>query len=142
MKRAKKDLVDLLNELAELYSILGENYREKAYKTAASNIRHYLPEELGPETIPSLEQNRIPGVGKGISGKISEFIRTGRIIELLRLRKSKIVQAYRAFGGVLGVGPTTAKKFINMGLYTLSDLRRAVKEKRVVLTDVQKIGLD
>ena len=138
---ANNDLISILNELAHYYSLLGETYREKAYRVAAINIKNYLNVTITRENIESNVKGKIPGVGAGIYKKILEFAQTGKINELFTLRKSKIIKAYLVLSKIIGIGPQTIKKFINLNIYSLNDLKRAVKQNKVILTDVQKIGL-
>ncbi len=125
----------MLTEFADISAAAGSTFREKAYRNAVREISK-LDYAI---TMRMLESRKIPGIGAGILEKIREFIQTGRVAELDRLRAH--FRASRELGQILGVGPATAKKWIESGILSLSDLRRAVASRKIVLTNMQKYGL-
>lgn len=134
-----REIVELLNEFSEIMEIEGELYRSRAYKRASDSIKKLQYDiRIRP---PDLRENKIPAIGAGIIDKLNEYIRTGKIRELEKLRQSRSVRAFREFSGILGVGPVTIRDWIAMRIYNLPALRRAVARGRVVLNNTQKLGL-
>ena len=81
---------DRLHEAADLLHAQGANpFRVSAYRKAAATVRD-LPEELAAivdrEGLPGLEA--LPNIGRGIAAALLEMTRTGRWIQLERLRGS------------------------------------------------------
>jgi DNA polymerase (family X) len=81
---------DKLREAAALLEAQGANpFRVSAYRRAADTLRD-LPGDIGPiierEGAEGLEA--LPGIGRGIAGALVEMWRTGRWVQLERLRGS------------------------------------------------------
>jgi DNA polymerase/3'-5' exonuclease PolX len=129
-------IINILEEFAQISSIVGEVYKEKAYHNAINIIKH-IDWELNNENI----DKKIPGIGKNIFKKIQEFLRTGEIKELIRLKNKKEIVAYSVFSKIIGVGPATISEWIRNGIYTLSDLRKSISTDKIVLNNMQKYGL-
>lgn len=135
-----KELIIALSKLQEIMTILGDEYRAKAYKGAVSELKK-LNFEITPATLNQFKQMKIPGIGEGITYKITEFVTRGRMAELDKLEASKAVKSFRELSGIAGVGPATINTWRDMDIDTLPKLRRAVARGRVVLNKVQKYGL-
>jgi len=72
MKNA--DIAAIFNAMADLLEIKGENpFRIRAYRKAAFTI-----ESLGKDASTLSEDDllELPGIGKDLAGKISEYLRT------------------------------------------------------------------
>jgi DNA polymerase (family 10) len=86
MSDTKQDVLDMLRALTEL-TLLEEadpqSFRVRAYENATQAIAAQAT-DLGRLSLKDLQ--KIEGVGKSISEKISEFLQTGRVqkLELLR----------------------------------------------------------
>src|ERR1700756_59482 len=67
----------LLREYAELLAITGgDPFRARNYEKAAKAVAGY-PEDIG--RMPAADLTKIPGVGKSIAAKITEYQRTSTI---------------------------------------------------------------
>ena len=101
------EVARLFDLMADLLEIKGENpFRIRAYRRAAQNVEA-LPEEIEALAAEGrLEE--IPGIGHDLAGKISEYLKTGRMKDVEVLRKvipAGVVELMQ----VPGVGPKTAK---------------------------------
>ena len=79
-------LVDALREIADLLDLAGERFKPEAYRRAARSL-----EPIGPELAARDREGRIselPGIGPAIEAKVREYLTTGRIAYLDRLRAS------------------------------------------------------
>lgn len=132
-----KSLLGLLIQIQDASEVLGHVYRAKAYRRAIFEISKLNYDVKGP----LVNISKIPGVGSGIAAKIMEFINTGNIKEVDELTSGKEYQAYKAFGGITGVGPATIASWIKSRIYTLSQLRQAISRGKIVLNNMQKYGL-
>jgi len=125
-------LANELNFLREIAEITNNPYKERAYKIAIKQVIS------GPELRVG---DKVPGVGDKIQKKISEFLTTGKISEAEELRQSPPIMARHELGQLLGVGPATAKKWVEMGISNLAQLSEQVALGRVKLNHMQELGL-
>lgn len=110
-----QELVKLLQEMAELKEVLGENrFKVVAYQRAAENL-NYASEDLADiyrqKGLKGLDE--IDGVGEAIAGHIEEYLKTGQVKEWYNLRK-KVGPAVLELMDIPGVGPKTAKKLVDI----------------------------
>ena len=105
MPRSNDDVERALLEFADLLAIVGDDpYKPRAYEKAARAVGGY-PEDLRGSDEPGVLA--IPGVGKSIAAKVSEFLRTGTFHELEALR-SQVPSGVRAMTAIPGFGPKKA----------------------------------
>jgi DNA polymerase (family 10) len=93
--------------MADLLEIRGENpFRIRAYRRAALNLQS-LTEAV---EVLAREQrlDEIPGIGADLAGKITEYLRTGRMKDLEAARKG-IPRGVVELMGIPGIGPKTAR---------------------------------
>ena len=116
-----------LDEFADLLEADGVEYKPRAYRRAAENVREY-PGDVeglaaeGPDAVGEIE-----GVGDAISAKVVEYIETGEIEELAELREALPVDM-PALTAVEGVGPkTVGSLYETLGITTLDELEAAAE---------------
>jgi NAD-dependent DNA ligase/predicted flap endonuclease-1-like 5' DNA nuclease len=127
-KSMNKELIDIMEELADIMMRQGEPFKSRAYKKASETIMSY------PGEITDVKQlKNQPGIGKTIMDKLEEFQKTGTLRVLERERKNPM----NLFTNIYGVGPKKAKQLIEDGITTIDQL----KENEGKLNDTQKIGL-
>jgi Helix-hairpin-helix domain len=108
---------------AKAYEAHAAPFKAKAYRTAARNVSG-LNYEITAENLAEVVKS-VRGVGKSIGAAIAEYVNEGQMSALQALRGNKHVKAYKFFAGILGVGPSTAAKWIRAGIYTRQALQRA-----------------
>jgi DNA polymerase (family 10) len=120
-----------LEEFADLLEARGVEYKPRAYRRAAENVREH-PDSVadlartGAEAVADIE-----GVGDAISAKIVAYVETGEIEELEALR-SELPVEMDALTRVEGVGPKTVGTLYEaLGVRTLEDLESAARAGRV-----------
>ncbi|KAF0306864.1 DNA polymerase beta [Amphibalanus amphitrite] len=87
-------------------------------RKAASVLSHH------PERITSGEQARqLAGIGRKIADKIDEFLQTGHLRKLDKIRASDVAVATAELSRVSGIGPAKARQLIDGGVRTLEELR-------------------
>jgi DNA polymerase/3'-5' exonuclease PolX len=133
------EIISIIERLAHIADLRGDTHREKAYRAAILGISSLKWSILAEPA--RIETEKIPGVGKGIKNKLLEYVRTGKVAELIDLEGSKDVRAYSELSKIAGVGPKTAANWIRSGIYTLADLRTMLAQGKIELTHVQKYGL-
>ena len=120
-----KDVADILERMGTLLEIKGEIvFKTRAYYKAAETIAN-LPEDI--ETVR--KENRltgIPGIGKTLAGKISQYLDTGKMNayeELIREVPEGLLDVVH----VPSIGPKKAKLFFDqLEVKSVADLRKAV----------------
>ena len=123
---------DRLREAADLLEAQGANpFRVSAYRNAAATVRD-LPEDL--ETLVQREGveglDALPGVGRGIASALLEMVRTGRWMQLERLRGSS--DPVQLFTAVPGLGHRLAERIHDeLHVDTLEGLEIAAHDGRL-----------
>lgn len=137
MKNA--ELADLFARMADLMEILGENkFKIAAYRRGADAIRG-TTEDI--EKIAARGGLRgIAGVGEAISGKIAQYLETGRVERYEEL-KAKCPESLVEVMHVPGVGPKTALKvWREAGIATVAQLRDVLATDPARLTSLRGLG--
>ncbi|KAI1814109.1 hypothetical protein GGS20DRAFT_585865 [Poronia punctata] len=125
------ETITLLEEMAEEHSLWNETWRVQSYRKAIATIRRHSTKITTAE-----EAAALPHIGKSLASHIEEIASTGHFKKLDELRKEPQREALRLFCNVYSVGVGTAKKWVDLGYRTLSDLRSKAK-----LSANQKIGV-
>ncbi len=126
-----KEIAAILNEVADLLDIQGENeFRIRSYRNAARTISESsknLREIAGNKK----EIQEMPGIGKSMVGKIQEIAGTGKLKQLEKLRK-KIPPGLLEVMKLEQMGPQRTKILYNkLNISSIEDLRKAVEEGKV-----------
>ena len=135
---AKEGVVSFFEELTEL-TILDEgsaqSFRARAYENALHEIQG-LSEDIGAMTKKQLME--LPGVGKSTADKIREFLDTGKVEKLEKLRK-KYPEEFASLTKIPGLGPKTLVRLRNeLGINNIEDLRAAIDQQK--LRDLKGLG--
>lgn len=120
------EIADILERMGTLLEIKGEIvFKTRAYFKAAETIAN-LPEDI--ETIR--KENRltaIPGIGKTLAEKISEYLDKGKMSAYQELIK-EIPEGLLEVVNIPSIGPKKAKLFFeHLKVKTVADLRKAVE---------------
>jgi len=122
------ELAGRFEEFADLLEADGVEYKPRAYRRAAENIRAFpipIADRLADGDEAVLEE--IEGVGDAISSKIVEYVETGHIEELEELRAELPIDI-ADITRIEGVGPKTAGKlYRKLDIETLDDLEAAAE---------------
>jgi DNA polymerase (family 10) len=116
-------LSEAFSELASLLQLAGANvFKVRAYERAARAMDQ-LPDDL--ERVVSEGRLRtVDGIGEGIALKVEEFLQTGQMAELEKLR-AQFPPGVRALWRLPGLGPKKLKALIDLGVKDLEGLRAA-----------------
>lgn len=142
----KKDLKSLIlkifNKILKFHLTLGEKgnistkFRIDSYKKAIKSIEKYKKPIYSSSNVENLN-----GIGKGFLEKINEIEKTGTLKIYENIIKNKSSEASYKFLEIWGIGPVLSKEIVNKKIYTINNLKKAVKNKKIILTDQQLIGL-
>ncbi len=123
-------LAALFTQLADLLEFQGANpFRIRAYRKAAQNLES-LSEDI--EQLDQQERLRdIPGIGEDLSSKIHEYLTTGKIHELNRLKRT-VPPGVLDLMTVPSVGPKTTKLlYERLHITSVAQLERAARDHRL-----------
>ncbi|WP_121822191.1 DNA polymerase/3'-5' exonuclease PolX [Halostella salina] len=125
------EVADRFEEMADLLAAKGVDYKPRAYRRAAENIREF-PRPIDERAIQGPDAVEvIDGVGEALAEKVVEYVETGEIAELEALRDELPVEM-DALTRVEGVGPKTVGDLYEaLGIRTLDDLERAAREGEI-----------
>lgn len=119
-----KDVADLLERMGTLLEIKGEIvFKTRAYFKAAENIAN-LPEDI--DVVCKEDRlEKIPGIGKALAEKITQYLETGHMEAYQKLTQ-EIPESVLEVVGVPSVGPKKAKLFYEkLKVKSRDDLRKA-----------------
>ncbi|SNZ13033.1 DNA polymerase (family 10) [Natronoarchaeum philippinense] len=120
-----------LEEMADLLEANDVEYKPRAYRRAAENIRDHPASVTDLAADDPAQLDEIDGVGDAIAEKIVEYVETDTIGELEDLRQELPVEM-EALTRVEGVGPKTVGTLYRaLGVRTLTDLDRAAREEKI-----------
>jgi DNA polymerase (family 10) len=129
MARSNDAVAELFQEYADLIAITGgEAFRARVYEKAARSIAGY-PADVATLERAGLEQ--IPNVGGSTAGKIQEYLSTGRIEAVEKLR-GRIPPGVRELTRIPGLGPKRAVAlYEQLGVGSIAELATAIEDGRV-----------
>ncbi|HAJ26890.1 MAG TPA: DNA polymerase/3'-5' exonuclease PolX [Syntrophus sp. (in: bacteria)] len=131
MERTKEEIIAILDELALLLEIKGENpFKSKAYANAARSL-----EALDEDLDLVVREGRlatIKGVGEAISKKIAELAATGELKYYDDL-KATIPAGHFEMLKIPGLGPKKIRfLYDKLGIETIGELEYACQENRLL----------
>ena len=124
-----QEVAKIFYDMALLFEAEGVSFKPQAYERAALALKAmsedvaYIYKKDGTKGL-----NRIPGIGKGMTEKIEEYLKSGRIKEYMAMQK-KLPMNMAEITSVEGVGPKMAKELYSMlNIKSLKDLEKAAKK--------------
>jgi apurinic endonuclease APN1 len=145
-KSSKKDIIlKILNNILLYYETYGNKsnistrYRIDSYKKAIKTIEKLKTPIHNANNIKGL-----PSIGKGMYNKINEIIKTGKLKQYENFKKTQKLNSLnyiKEFKKIWGIGNSAVKKIIAKKIYTINDLKNAIKKNKLKLTEQQMIGL-
>ena len=141
-KNIKKLILKIFGEILFFHESLGKKgnistrYRIDSYRKAIKSISNYDNPIYGSNNVKDLVS-----IGKGMCEKIDEIANTGTLQIYENIKKNDHLKSFKLFQNIWGIGPQFSQELVNNNIFTLNDLRKAVKEKKILLTKQQKIGL-
>ncbi|MBW2987259.1 DNA polymerase/3'-5' exonuclease PolX [Candidatus Woesearchaeota archaeon] len=123
------EVAKILYEIADLLDLQDIQFKPRAYRKAAQSIEAMSKDIKTVWKKGELED--IPGVGKSISEKIDEYLRTGKSKYLNSLKK-KLPIDIEEITAVEGLGVKKAKiLYDKLKIKTLKDLEKAAKQHKI-----------
>jgi len=139
---ANLGLLNKVRQLKEYYILVEpDKIRSLAYGRAWLVIKNY------PEEIMSGQQiAHLPGIGAKMVKKVNEYTKDGEMEVFKALDiTDKLAKAQESalqdVGAVLGIGPARALALHRQGIHTTDDLISAAEKGKVVLNNLEQLGL-
>src|SRR3989344_1100709 len=100
-----QEIADILYRIADILELQEVEWKPQAYRKAARSLESLTTpvEDIYKRNgLKSLDE--IPGIGLGISKKIEEFLKTGKIHEFEKLKK-QMPRGFDDMMEIMGLGP-------------------------------------
>jgi len=125
-----KEVAAMLNELADLMEIKGDNpFRIRAYQNAARSITSQSEKLI--DIVKEERLQDIKGVGEGLAGIITEIFETGTSSQLEELKR-ELPAGISELLNIPGLGPKRAHHlYYELEINNIDDLKIALKENQV-----------
>lgn len=126
-----REIIDKLNELADLLDIKGDNeFRVRAYRNAARSLSGFT-RNIAEMVEKDEDLSSIPGIGKSMSDKIREIVKTGELKQLNELSR-EIPSSLIDIMKLEQLGAQRTKILSEtLQIKTIDDLEKAVKAGKV-----------
>lgn len=126
----KRAIVRILEQMALIHEILGSNtFRVRAFVNGAQALEDWEGDLEAQVEAGTLTE--IHGIGKGLSGVISDLVRTDGSAEYEELR-SQLPAGLLELKKIPGVGPKKIRALHEqLGVGSIDDLEKACQEQRV-----------
>lgn len=124
-----KKIGEIFYDIADILEMRNIKWKPQAYRKAAKSIEVLnIPiERLAKQD----ELETIPGVGESIKEKIMEYLKTGKIKEYEKLKKSVPGETLKIMR-LPGIGPKRTKLFYKrLGITTIKKLKEATKKGKL-----------
>ena len=126
-----KEIIDKLNELADMFDIKGENeFRVRAYRKAARSLSGFI-RNISEMVINNEDISSLSGIGKSMSDKIEEIVHTGNLKQLKKLRK-EIPESLVEIMKLEQLGPQRTKILNDtLNIRSMEELGKAAKAGKI-----------
>ena len=132
----KNKVVKILLNMAEAEKNRGNLYKHIAYMRAVKNLKLFR----GDITKGNLQQ--IEGIGKKISAKITEIIKTGKLKQFNIIMEDPDLIAINKLSKIMGIGHVLAKKLVkDYKIKNILGLKKAYENNKINLTNEQILGI-
>lgn len=112
-------------------------YRLRQIKNAIKIIKKYKNKILSGDDLQDIK-----GIGKGIIRRINEILNKGFLSEVsLDNKKEDLNKIVNELEQVIGIGRKNAIHFASIGIKSVKDLYKKVKNKEIKVNDEIKLGL-
>ena len=141
-KNIKKIVLKIFKEILLFHESLGEEgntqtkYRIDSYRKAIKSIETFKNPIYSSNDVKDL-----PYIGKSFSEKIDMISEKGTLNIYENIKKNNRLKSIKLFEQIWGIGTELSKKIIKKNIYTIDQLKNALKNKEIYLTKQQLIGL-
>lgn len=123
------EISKILYNIADMLELQNVDFKPKAYRNAARSIE-FLKEDI-EELYRKGKLEEIPGIGKSIAEKISEYIETGKIKYYHDLKKQTKIDV-ESLNAIPGLGPKKIRiLYEKLGVKNVNDLEKSIRQKKL-----------
>lgn len=127
-----KEIANIFRSIAFILESQGVAFKPQAYERAAL-VLESMPKDIAliykKDGLKGLD--KIPSIGKAMSEKIEEYIKTGRIKEYEKMQK-KFPVNIAELTSIEGIGPKMVKELYDaLKIKNIKDLKKAIKAKKL-----------
>lgn len=124
-----RELARILGQIGDLEDMKDEPFKANAYRRAARVVEGLREDVAGIAERRELQD--LQGIGKALAKKIEEYVKTGKIAYLEKLR-AEFPQGLLELLHIPGVGPKTVKVlYQQLGVTSVEELERAARRGRI-----------
>lgn len=129
---------EILNkELTTRVETEKNSFKIRAYKNITNQLKNIELNDNEIKTIEDINKYDITGIGKGIKTIIEDILS-----EKIKLKETtKEDTGIALFTNIMSVGIVKAKKLVSNNIYTIENLKDALKQNDKLLNEKQKLGL-
>ncbi|MCJ2556012.1 MAG: DNA polymerase/3'-5' exonuclease PolX [Candidatus Thermoplasmatota archaeon] len=124
-----RELARILGQIGDLEVMKDEPFKANAYRRAARIVEGLREDVAGIAERRELQD--LQGIGKALAKKIEEYVKTGKIAYLEKLR-AEFPPGLLELLHIPGVGPKTVKVlYQQLGVTSVEELERAARKGRI-----------
>lgn len=124
-----RELARILGQIGDLEDMKDEPFKANAYRRAARVVEGLREDVAGIAERRELQD--LQGIGKALAKKIEEYVKTGKIAYLEKLR-AEFPPGLLELLHIPGVGPKTVKVlYQQLGVTSVEELERAARKGRI-----------
>jgi apurinic endonuclease APN1 len=141
-KNIKKLILKIFKEILFFHESLGKKgnistkFRIDSYIKAIKSIEKFKNPIYNSNNVKNLEF-----IGKGFCEKIDFISKNGTLKIYENIKKNNTINSIKLFQKIWGIGPEQSRLIVNNNIFTIKELKKAVKNKNINLSEKQLIGL-
>ena len=111
-------------------------YKIESYKRAINSLKKFDKPIYSSNDVKDVEY-----IGKSFRDKIDEIANTGKLSSYIKIKKDNKHLLIKVFENIWGVGKEKVSEIITKNIKSIKELKNAIEEKKIFLTNSQLIGL-
>lgn len=141
-KNIKLKILKIFKKILEFHESLGKKgntvtkFRIDSYRKAIKSLENFKGPIYNSNDVKNLDH-----IGKGFCKKINNISNTGTLNIYENIKKNTKTKSIKIFQKIWGIGPEFAQYLVNNNILSIKDLKIAVKNNKIKLSDQQIIGL-
>lgn len=141
-KNIKPLIIKIFKDILSYYESLGSKgnsqtrFRIDSYRKAIISLESYNKLIYSSNDVKDL-----PSIGKGFREKIDIIAKNGTLPLYENISKNVKIHNTIKFQEIFGIGPEKARNIISKNIRTINDLKDAVKNNKIQLSEQQLLGL-
>lgn len=135
MKDYKNRILEILNTILLYHKIYNDNSNENPFRIKSYIQVIHSIENFNEPITKKTDLSQIKGIGKGFNEKINTIIATNTLEFYEEIKKDKDFKNLVELYNLTGVGPKKLEEFMNKGIKSIKDLKEALKNNSVKVSE-------